>query len=54
MTESVKLSIRRYLPLDVDWDGRVGGFETVEKEISVQPMEIDISINKEIQSYFIS
>jgi predicted metalloprotease with PDZ domain len=38
------MNIKRNVPLEVDWDGRVMRFETVERAIVVTPSELNVFV----------
>ncbi|KAJ2988157.1 hypothetical protein HDV02_005727, partial [Globomyces sp. JEL0801] len=42
------LTIKRNSPLEVDWDGRVLRYETVEMQIHVKAVELDVVLHQEI------
>lgn len=42
--KEVVLNIKRNLPIEVDWDGRVIRFETVNKSIKVKPTELNVFV----------
>jgi HtrA serine peptidase 2 len=38
----IQLNIKRSLPLDVDWDGRVNRYEVIETNLNLIPGELDV------------
>lgn len=45
--EPISLTVKRSIPLDMDWDGRSRRWETQDVEIKVTPEEFDVELHRD-------